>query len=1124
MALRLLYTRLCPKGEEKSTQIITFEWILSENGTYGRERGMSMIQFKQIAFIACNVFLFLTIIRCNSRVSFPDDVEAKLPEKIDFNYHIKPILSDRCFACHGPDQNKREAGLRLDIADSARAALGEDKDHYAIVPGKAHKSALVERIMSTDPEVMMPPPESNLKLSEPEIALLTRWIEQGAEYKPHWSFIKPGKPDVPATDFKNWAENELDHFILSKMMENGLEPSQQATKETLIRRLSFDLTGLPPTVEEVDAFIADSSSTAYQKLVSRLLESPHYGERMASEWLDVARYADSHGYQDDGMRNMWPWRDWVIKSFNQNMPYDKFILWQIAGDMLPDASKEQILATAFNRNHLQSQEGGIVPEEYRVEYVADRTNTFGKAFLALSTECARCHDHKFDPVSQKEYYQLYAFFNNNNESGMAPFNTEAPPTVILSTEETESLLKYIHEKIDPIEESMEAKYYRKSFESWLSKAEKTPEQFTRNNSGLVGLFHFDEAQEEKEFKNAVNTTLKSKVAGDPDRAPLPVPGKFGNARKLIGDAGIGFSKELDFDRHQQFSISIWVNVLKEGEEGTLFAKCNGEFTGYRGYRVLLNKNNSLSVSFSYAWPANCIDLKIPDRLTTNQWHHVVLTYDGSSKASGVKLFLDGRETQAKVITDNLQKSILYGTDKKNWTYSSFMIGKDIRGTIKDVLVDELVAYQRQLSALEVREINGQQGAIAALLKTHSSGRAPSQQDELFEYYLLNYDREYASQLSKITRLRDEENQLLTVQPEVMVMQERSEPRPTFILDRGAYDAPTQKVDHGTPAAVMSFPDELPKNRLGLARWLIHEDNPLTARVAVNRYWQMLFGKGIVKTSDDFGNQGALPTHPELLDWLAVKFRDSGWNVKALLNLIVTSATYRQSSVLDKKLLEQDPDNTWLARGPSYRMPAEMIRDNALAASGLLFREIGGRSVKPYQPKGLWEELAIRNATVYEPDTGKNLYRRGLYTIWKRSSPPPAMIIFDASDKYVCSVKRQSTNTPLQALVLLNDPQYVEAARVLAEKMITRGGEGVDRQISYGFKAMTSRDPHARELNLLKELYEAQLVKYQNDPVGADRLLHVGEQPVNPALPKNKVAALTLVASTLINYDEAVFKR
>ena len=1085
---------------------------------------MKLFHFKQTLLFLSKVFFISLMIQCNGRVEFRDEIEARLPKKIDFNYHIKPILSDRCFACHGPDQNKREAGLRLDIADSAFSALGEYRDHYAVVPGKPHKSLVVERIMSKDPKFMMPPPESNLKLSEYETALITRWIEQGAEYKPHWSFIKPEKPEVPVAGNEGWAINEIDHFVLAKMKGRGLEPSEEANKETLIRRLSFDLTGLPPTVDEVDAFVADTSRTAYEKLVARLLDSPHYGERMASEWLDVARYADSHGYQDDGMRNISPWRDWVIKAFNMNLPYDKFIIWQLAGDMLPNASKDQILATAFNRNHLQSQEGGIVPEEYRVEYVADRTNTFGKAFLALSTECARCHDHKFDPVSQKEYYELYAFFNNNNESGMVPFGTEPSPTLILSSAEADSLLNYIHKKIQPLQQSLEVDRYRKSFENWLAEAGKRPGQYKRKDSGLIGLFHFDELQEEKEFKNAINTELNSKVVGDPDKAPLVVPGKFGSARKLVGDAGIGFSKELDFERHQPFSIGVWVNLLKEGEEGTLFGKTNGEFAGHRGYRVLLNKDNSLSVSFSYVWPANCIDLKIADRLKTNQWHHLMLTYDGSSKASGVKLFLDGKETEAKVITDNLNKSMLYGPGKKNWTYSTFTVGMDFRGSMKDILVDELVAYERQLSALEVKEVYGQQGAIAALLQIPSSEHTSVQRQQLFEYYLLNHDKKYARQLSEITKVRDEENKLITEQPEVMVMQERSELRPTFILDRGAYDAPGERVDPGTPASILSFPDEFPPNRLGLAGWLTHQDNPLTARVAVNRYWQMLFGKGIVKSSDDFGSQGELPSHPELLDWLALEFRDSGWNVKALLKMIVTSATYRQSSVFDKKLIEQDADNTWLARGPSYRMPAEMIRDNALAASGLLVREIGGRSVKPYQPKGLWEELAIRNATVYEPDSGKNLYRRGLYTIWKRSSPPPSMIIFDASDKYVCTVKRQNTNTPLQALVLLNDPQYVEAARVLAEKMIMIEADNVDRQISYGFKTLTSRDPRSTELTLLKELYQRQLAKYEKDPLSASSLLQVGERSSNRSLPKHKVAALTVVASTLMNYDEAVFKR
>ena len=1085
---------------------------------------MGLFQLKILLRYVSGIVVTVLISQCNERVEFSEAIQAQLPEKIDFNYHIKPILSDRCFACHGPDQNKREAGLRLDIADSAFAALGEYRDHYAIVPGNSGKSAVVERIMSTDENFMMPPPQSNLKLSQFEIALIIRWIEGGAEYKPHWSFIKPDNPTIPAANDQRRVVNEIDHFVLAKLKERGLEPSEEARKETLIRRLSFDLTGLPPGIDEVEAFLADTSGTAYENLVARLLESPHYGERMASEWLDVARYADSHGYQDDGMRNISPWRDWVINAFNKNLPYDKFLTWQLAGDMLPNATTEQILATGFNRNHLQSQEGGIVPEEYRVEYVADRTNTFGKAFLALSTECARCHDHKYDPVSQKEYYQLYSFFNNVNESGMVPFGTEPSPTLILSNEKADSLLEYIDKKIQPVQQSLQADSYRENFGSWLSEAVKTPHEFQKNSSGLVGHFHFDEPQEEKEFKNAIKTPLTSKVIGDSDRAPLVVPGKFGNGRKFIGDAGIGFSKELDFERHQQFSISMWVNVLKEGEEGTLFAKCNGEFAGYRGYRVLLNKDNSLSVSFSYAWPANAIDLQIADRLTINQWHHIALTYDGSSKASGVRLFLDGRQTQAKVITDNLQKSMLYGPGKKNWTYSSFSIGKDLRGTIKDVVIDEMIAYQRQLSALEVQELSGKEGAIAALLKTPSSQRTPEQHQQLLEYYMLNHDERYARELSKITKLREEENEIVTELPEVMVMQERSEPRPTFILDRGAYDAPTEEVDPGTPASVMPFPDDLPRNRLGLARWLVHGDNPLTARVAVNRYWQMLFGKGIVKTSDDFGSQGELPSHPGLLDWLALQFQASGWNVKALLKLIVTSATYRQSSVLNAKLIEQDPDNTWLARGPSYRMPAEMIRDNALAASGLLVMEIGGRSVKPYQPEGLWEELAIRNATVYEPDTGKNLYRRGLYTIWKRSSPPPSMIIFDASDKYVCTVKRQNTNTPLQALVLLNDPQYVEAARVLAENMIRKGGEDVAGQITYGFKVLTSRSPLSRELELLKELYDRQLGRYQKDPSSADRLLQVGEHPANSDLPKSEVAAMTLVATTLMNYDEAVFKR
>lgn len=1085
---------------------------------------MSQNSVVKISISVAIVLLIIWTIQYESEVKFPEEVEASLPPEIDFNFHIKPILSDRCFACHGPDNNKREAGLRLDIAEHALAALGDGKDRYAIVPGKPHKSTVYERMVSSDPKVMMPPPESNLSLSTSEIALITRWIEQGANYKPHWSFIKPKTPAVPSLEKKEWAKNEIDPFIHAKMLENGLEPSERANKETLIRRVSFDLTGLPPTVEEVDNFLKDDNPDAYLKLVDRLLESPHYGERMASEWLDVARYADSHGYQDDGMRNMWPWRDWVIRSFNENLPYDDFIVWQFAGDMLPNASKDQKLATGFNRNHPQSQEGGVIAEEYRVEYVADRTNTFGKAILGLSTECARCHDHKYDPISQKEYYQLYAFFNNVKETGQVPYMGEPSPTVILTDEEVEKKLSYVNERIHEMENALDPdqKKFQNGFKNWQASLKSKPHHKVEVK-GRIGHYPLD-APVKDQFKNLAEPSKPADmVVIQKDKEIQIVEGKFGNAVKLVGDSYVDLGNEIAyFERNEPFTISLWYKALKDSLEGPIFSKTGGFANGFRGYELLVRKDGKLAGLMSHTWPANAIEVHSLDKIPIGEWVHLAMVYDGSSRAMGLQLFLNGKQLDLDIKTDHLKRSILsYGKDKLSTGHpGNLQIGKrgtNFAETLDHSLVDEFSVFDRRLSALEIEVLYGASDPILSLSEKGS-------EEDLLDFYLLNLNQDFQKGLNQLTQLRGEENALLSAQPEVMVMGERKEPRATFILDRGTYDAPTHEVFPGTPKAVMEFPNDLPRNRLGLAKWVIHKDNPLTARVAVNRYWQMIFGKGIVASSDDFGNQGDFPSHPELLDWLAVKFMESGWNLKELLKLMVTSNTYQQSSSLNDELKEIDPGNVWLARGPSYRMPAEMIRDNALAGSGLLVKEIGGRSVKPYQPKGLWKELATANVREYVQDTGKNLYRRGLYTIWKRSSPPPSMINFDASDKYHCTVERQKTNTPLQALVLMNDPQYLEAARVLAEKMLTIGGNELQNQIRYGFRAMTSRSPDPVELKILEGLYLAELKDFSETPAAADSLLKVGEYNRNPNLPKEKVAALSLVASTLINYDEAVYKR
>lgn len=740
---------------------------------------------------------------------------AKIPDKVDFNFHIRPILSDRCFTCHGPDASQRKEDLRLDTREGALAALKDYEDRYAIVPHNPEASEVFLRVNSKDTSLVMPPVSSNMKLSEYEIKLIKKWIEQGAEFKPHWSLVPPQMPELPTVDQDSWVTNEIDYFTLKKMEEAGLSPNPRADKVHLLKRVSFDLLGLPPTLEIQQKFLNDDSPEAYEKLIDELLTSPHYGEKMAIHWLDVARYADSHGYQDDGLRTMWPWRDWVIHAFNQNYPYDQFLTWQLAGDLIPDKTRETILATGFNRNHKITQEGGVIDEEYRIEYVTDRTNTFGKAFLGLTFECAKCHDHKYDPISQRDYYSTFAFFNH------------------------------------------------------------VPEK------GIVG-----------------------------------------------------------------------------------------------------------TIDASFADPPN---MEITD--------------------------------------EDLEKVL------------SFVNKKD------------------------------------------------------------------------------------TATLEVMVMKDSIGLRDTHILTRGNYDAKGEKVAFATPEAILEYDTiKFEKNRLGLAKWLLNQDNPLTSRVLVNRIWQEIFGRGIVKTSGDFGMQGELPSHPQLLDWLALDFMKNGWDMKRLVKQIVMSSTYTQSSKLDKKALEKDPENLYLARSNRIRLGAEMVRDHVLASSGLLNPEIGGPSVKPYQPEGVWESSTSGRGLLqtYIQDHGGDLYRRGMYTFIKRTVPPPVMLMYDASNRDQCEVRRLNTNTPLQALVMLNDPTVLEASRVLSEKLITEHIP-IEEKIEKAFQLILCRAAVEEEKTLLVNYYEEELQRFSQHPQEANKFITIGEYPAQEAEDKIQVAALMQVIHTVYNMEEAITK-
>jgi len=1028
------------------------------------------------------------------------------PKRVDFNFQVRPILADKCFNCHGPDPRQRKAGLRLDTKEGAFGAT--KSGGHAIVPGNLEVSDLVWRIEANDETERMPPKSLGRSLATEEIELLKRWIEQGAEWKAHWSFLPPVSPPFPIVTNPGWSRNPLDRFVLARLDAERLQPSPEPSKEQLIRRLTFDLTGLPPTLAEIDAFLADSAPDAYEHLVDRLLASPRFGERMAVDWLDLSRYADTYGYQADVYRAMWPWRDWVVQAFNANLPFDQFITWQLAGDLLPRPARSQVLATAFNRHHRQTNEGGSIEEEFRVEYVADRTNTFATAFLGLTLECARCHSHKYDPITQKEYYQLFGFFNSIDESGLYSHFTNAvpTPTLRLTSPQQDRAIAAIEEQITSAVAELDRsrEHCRPAFEAWLKSPRHEPIV-----SGLIGDYPLDDLTGAQ-----VVNRVDPRKPGQTSDGPELVPGRFGKAVRLSGENNLTLPLG-NFDRFQPFSLSLWIKTPDFKDRAVIIHRSmSWTDAGSRGYQLLI-EDGKLSAGLIHFWPGNAIGIQACEPVPLNQWIHAVITYDGSSQAAGFMLYVDGHRASSEVVRDHLTKNITGGGN------DHLTVGQRFRDRgFKNGLVDEVKVFDRALTPLEVAQLGD------GTTLTRALSRAPAQLTEreradLLAYYLATVDAEYQSRSAALKDLRQKQSALVDPMPEIMVMSELPRPRPAYLLKRGAYDAPAERVEPGTPASLPPFESSWPRNRLGLARWLTAREHPLTARVAVNRWWQAFFGRGIVATPEDFGSQGQLPSHPELLDWLARRLLDSGWDVKGLLRLIMTSATYRQSSFASADLLAKDPDNVLLARGPRFRLPAEMIRDGALAVSRLLAGSIGGPPVKPYQPPGLWEE---KSGLAYERDIGPGSHRRSLYSFWKRTSPPPAMLTFDATTREFCAVKRQTTATPLQALVLLNDPQFVEAARALAQRASTERRGNLADQITFIVRTLISRRPSPRELATLEALYREQYEEFRGGRSDAWKLLHVGDDPVDPAVDQAKCAALTVVAQALINYDETVMKR
>lgn len=1038
-------------------------------------------------------------------------------EPVDFAGDIRPLLSDRCFLCHGPDAGQRASELRLDDPQSAY--------DLAIAPGDLAGSELVERIMSDDEDTMMPPPESNLSLSESERQLLKDWIEQGAVYEGHWSLQSATRPDLPSVKDEDWSRSEIDTFVLAKLEAAGLGPNPEADRAALIRRLSFDLTGLPPTLAEIDAFCLDERPNAYELLVDKLLARKSFGEKWAVDWLDVSRFADTYGYQNDRFRPMWPWRDWVVRALNDNLPYDQFITWQLAGDLLPDATQDQVLATAFNRNHRQTNEGGSVEEEFRAEYVADRVNTFGAAFLGLTLECCRCHDHKYDPISQHDYYALSAFFNSIDESGLYPhFNEAVPtPTLSLTDDEQQAQLAAAESRLAAFaSEWGQVQANLDGFANWKSCLSDVRRQLASESAepkslaaaldeslgdDLLGHYPLEKL-EDGEIVNAAVSDKPGKVQDTPEI----IAGKLGKAVMLDGENGLSFSTGKDFSRNDPFSISFWLNVPKEYGRAVVMHRSRAwTDSGSRGYELLI-EDGKLSFALIHFWPGNAARILTTRPVATNTWTHVALTYDGSSRASGMRIYIDGAPAETQTIRDKLTRHIDVS--------SELMIGNRFRDIgLKAGKLDELRVHARELAALEVKYL-----FLREAYPENVKESLYNLNDDLLRDFFNRQQPQWSESTAQLKELRDARSKISDNISEIMVMRELPEPRETFVLIRGAYDALGEQVERSLPKAIL--PTELPENasRLDLANWLTDPQHPLTARVAVNRFWQSIFGTGLVSTSEDFGMQGAAPSHPLLLDWLATQFVQEGWDTKALIKRIVMSATYRQSSDPSPKLLELDPQNRLLARGPIQRLTAEMLRDAALASSGLLVDELGGPPVKPYQPDGLWKE---KSGLVYERDTQQGSWRRSLYTYWKRTSPPPSMMTFDASNREVCVVRRQATSTPLQTLVLLNDPQFVEAARALADSAL-QSTDSVDQQLGHLFRCLTSRSVTADELKILREMYSEQLAAFSESNEQVDAFLAIGDYqasvPPDDRVRLTQLAALTAVAEGLMSYDETVMKR
>lgn len=1051
--------------------------------------------FMMIAMLAC-LFLFVG----SATISYAED-------SIEYNRDIRPILAENCFACHGPDSAARKGDLRLDQRD---AAIGST----AIVEGKPEESGIIQRILSTDPETVMPPPSAHKVIKPEQLDVLRKWISAGAPYQPHWSFIAPEAKTPPTVQNEAWIKNPIDRFVAQRLESLGLQPAPEADRYTLARRAALDITGLPPTPEMVAQFIGDNSENAYEKYVERLLQSDRWGEHRGRHWLDYARYADSHGIHFDNYREIWAYRDWVIQAFNANLPFDQFTIEQLAGDLLPNATLAQKIASGFNRCNITTNEGGVIPEEYAVLYTRDRMETTSAVWLGLTSNCAVCHDHKFDPISQKETYSLAAFFNNTTQNPMDGNIKDTPPIIPVPLPEDLERWNKIEPEIAAAQQELEMRRTaaQTDFAAWNTNPE-TAKQYSSPQfptAGLILHLPLDEGQGNLLHYATENQVRRYDLGKDSKWQPGIVADKaWVNQREVVPE----FATVGDFEKDQAFAVAMWVKLANPRQVGSVVARMN-EKDGFRGWDIWLDQGR-IGTHLVHKWPEDAIKTISREPLAPNRWNHVAISYDGSGKAEGVTIFVNGIQQQVETPTNSLKNTLKTEVPLKvgQRHSSDFTPGTGVQ---------DLRIYNRTLNSDEVSALSGQ--ARTAYLVQLGAKRSETDTKELFDWYLTQKDSLFVEISKRIVALQNESNEIRKRGTIAHIMVERNEEAMAFVLNRGEYDQRRDQVKPDVPAILPPMAADLPRNRLGFAKWLTSKEHPLTSRVTVNRFWQEVFGTGLVRTSGDLGISGELPSNQDLLDWLAVDFRQNGWDVKKLFYMMLTSATYRQSAEVTDAKLVKDPDNRFLSRGPRFRMDAEMVRDYALFASGLMVPKIGGPSVKPYQPDGVWEAVAMigSNTRDYVRDRGENLYRRSMYTFWKRSAPPASMEIFNAPARETCTVRRDRTNTPLQALVTLNDPQFIEAARAISQNVLLKATD-TESRFNLMSQRILCRELTNDERVILQQSLEDIQAHYNANANAAKELLTVGDTAVAAELNPSELAAWTMIANELLNLDETLNK-